>query len=163
MIVTDILLDGTVRAAYVSSLSSQTAPTTADLNTGILLTQYLILAGLVGFEAATATADSTPLAGVTNTGQPGRDAYSGTQLILKKQSGTDTPYNTLTRGTTGFIVVRRWNALESVAWTSGQQVAIYPGTCGTEITVANSSGSEIAKYGIPWIISGAVNLRAIIA
>lgn len=163
MTVPDILLDGTVRAAYVPSIANQAAPTVAELNAGILLTQYLILAGLVGFEAATQPADTSPLAGKSNTNLPGRDQYSGTQLMLKKQSGTDTAYATLTRDTAGFIVVRRWLVLETVAWATSQQVAVYPGACGTEITVANSSGSEAAKYAIPWFISGAVNIRAIVA
>src|SRR5258708_36513503 len=104
----DIVVDGFTRVAYVPTIANIAAPTTTELNAGILLTSVMTPDGLTGFEPTTADVDNSSLNSTFDTKTIGRDSFSGTKLILKKQSGTDTAYATLLRGVAGYIVVRRY-------------------------------------------------------
>lgn len=157
----DITVDGTTRVAYVPAIANQAGPTTTELNAGILLQSVLTLDGLMGFEADTQPVDTTGLNSTFNTKNIGRDDYSNTALQLKKQSGTDTAYTTLTRGTAGYIVVRRYIS-ESTAWASSQAVEVYPIVCG-QTKYVTPAANEVAKYQVPVFISAAPTLRAAIA
>src|SRR5262245_4300547 len=106
--VADIVVDGFTRVAYVPTISNINAPTTTELNAGILLQSVMTPDGLTGFEASTADVDNSALNSTFDTKTIGRDSFSGTKLIFKKQNTGDTAYTTLTRGTTGYIVVRRY-------------------------------------------------------
>ncbi len=133
----DVFADGNTCVSFTSSISNIALPTTTELNAGIRLQSFLTADGLVGFEATSAEVDTTSLASTFDTKTIGRDSFSGTLLRLKKQTyGSDTVFATLTRGTSGFIVIRR---------------GIAP--------TANS----VQKYEIPTPITSAPNLRAAIA
>src|SRR5215813_9128607 len=103
----DITVDGMTRVSFVSAIANQNAPTTTELNAGLLLTSQMTPDGLMGFEADTADVDNSALDSTFNTVTIGRDSFSDTKLQFKKQASGDTAYTTLTRGTTGFIVIRR--------------------------------------------------------
>src|SRR2546421_722182 len=81
--------------------------------------------GLIGFEPSTADVDNSALNSTFDTVTIGRDSFKGTMLRLKKQATGDTAYTTLTRGTAGYIVVRRYID-NATAWTSTQVVEVYP-------------------------------------
>lgn len=158
----DVFADGNTRVAFVPTISNIAAPTTTELNAGTLLQSYITSDGLMGFEATTAEVDTTSLASTFNTKTIGRDDFSGTGLRLKKQTyGSDTPYTTLTRGTSGYIAIRR-GVTESTAWTSTQAVEIYPVTCGQTKHLAPEANS-VQKYEVPTPITSAPNLRAAVA
>jgi hypothetical protein len=157
----DITVDGTTRVAYVPAIANNAAPTTAELNAGILLQSILTLDGLMGFEADTQPVDTTSLASTFNTKNIGRDDFSNTALQLKKQASGDTAYTTLVRGTAGYIVVRRYIA-ESTAWASSQAVEVYPIICG-QTKYVTPAANEVAKYQVPVFISLPPTLRASIA
>lgn len=157
----DITVDGTIRAAYVAAIANQAAPTTTELNLGLLLQSTLTLDGLMGFEADTQPVDTTSLASTFNTKNIGRDDFTGTMLQLKKQSGTDTIYTTLIRGTAGFIVIRRYIS-EATAWASSQNVEVYPIICG-QTKYMTPAANEVSKYQVPTFITAAPTLRALIA
>lgn len=157
----DSLADGNTRVAFVSAISNIAAPTTTELNLGILLQTVITADGLMGFEASTAEVDTTALASTFNTKTIGRDDFSGTGLRLKKQTTGDTAYTTLTRGTTGHIVIRR-DVTETTAWASSQAVEVYPITCGQSKFLPPEANS-VRKYEVPTPITSAPNLRATIA
>src|SRR5690242_4536474 len=82
--------------------------------------------GLMNFQPTTNTADNSSLASKFGTKMVARTEFGDTRLRIKKQAGTDTAFTTLNvRGTTGFIVVRRWID-QATAWTAGQIVSVYP-------------------------------------
>ena len=81
----DIPVDGNTRVAWVPTIATKTAPTTTELNAGILLQSFITADGLAGFEPETADVDTTSLASTFNTVTNGRDTFSGTMLRLKKQ------------------------------------------------------------------------------
>lgn len=157
----DSLADGMTRVAYVAAISNIAAPTTTELNAGILLQSVITADGLMGFEATTAEVDTTSLASTFDTKTIGRDSFSGTGLRLKKQTGTDTTYTTLTRATTGYLVIRR-DVAETTAWTAAQAAEVYPIICG-QSKFLPPEGNSVRKYEVPLMVTDTPNLRATVA
>lgn len=158
---TDIVVDGNTRVAYVASISSQNAPTTTELNAGILLQSVMTPDGLMGFEPSTADVDNSALNSTFDTKTIGRDSFSGTKLIFKKQASGDTAYTTLTRGTTGYVVVRR-DIDNGTAWASSQAVEVYPVVFGQTRRLAPTANT-VTKYEIDVKITSSPSLRATVA
>jgi hypothetical protein len=154
----DSLTDGRTRVYSVPTISNIAAPTTAELNAGTDLSSLITADGLVGFQPDTSEVDTTALNSTFNTKLPGRADYSGTALRLKKQSGTDTVYNTLINGYATNIVIRR-DITSSTAWAASQAVEVYPGQFG-EVKNLDPAPNELHKYEAPFFISPAPNLRA---
>lgn len=158
----DLFADGNTRVAFVAAIAVQASPTTTELNLGTLLQSFLTADGLMGFEASSAEVDTTSLASTFNTKTIGRDDFSGTGLRLKKQTyGSDTVFSTLTRGTSGFIVIRR-GVLETTAWTTAQAIEVYPITCGQTKFLAPEANS-VQKYEVPTPVTAAPTLRGAVA
>jgi hypothetical protein len=158
----DIIIDGKTRVAYVTSISNRNAPTTAELNAGTLLHDFLTPDGLVGFAPETADVDSSSLSSTFDTKQPGRASYSGTMLRLKKQSPTaDAVYNALVREFATNIVIRRGVAA-TTAWTAADKVSVYPSVCG-EVRDLDPEPNSVQKYEVPVKISIEPSLRATVA
>lgn len=158
----DVFADGNTRVAFVPAIASIAAPTTTELNAGTLLQSVMTADGLMGFEATTAEVDTTSLASTFNTKTIGRDDFSGTGLRIKKQTyGSDTVFTLLTRGTSGYIVIRR-GVVETTAWTSTQAIEVYPVTCG-QTKYLPPEANSVQKYEIPTPITSAPNLRAAVA
>jgi hypothetical protein len=159
--VADIVVDGFTRVAFVTAIANQAAPTTAELNAGILLQSVMTPDGLTGFEPTTADVDNSALNSTFDTKTIGRDSFSGTKLIFKKQSGTDTVYNTLTRATTGFIVVRRYID-NNTAWASTQVVEVYPVIFGQTRNLAPVANS-VTKWEVDTKITLSPTIRGAVA
>lgn len=157
----DALADGNTRVAVVPTIAVQALPTTAELNAGILLQSFITPDGLIGFEATTAEIDNSSLASTFDTKTIGRTGFSGTMLRLKKQSATDTPFTTLVRGYTAYIVIRR-NVLETTAWTSAQFISIFPIICGDRRDLAPEPNS-VQKYEVPMMIYALPTLSGAVA
>jgi hypothetical protein len=117
--------------------------------------------GLTGFEPSTADVDNSALNSTFDTKTIGRDSFSGTKLIFKKQSGTDTVYNTLTRGTSGFIVVRRYLD-NNTAWASTQVVEVYPVIFGQTRNLAPVANS-VTKWEVDTKITLSPTIRGAVA
>lgn len=124
----DIPADGNIRVTWVTSISNQALPTASELNAGLDLTTFVMSDGLTGLKPDTADVPADSLASLFNATSNGRTSFSGTQLTIKKQTGTDTVYNTLTRNTSGFLVVRR-SVAYATAFASGQALQVYPALC----------------------------------
>jgi hypothetical protein len=157
----DIVVDGTVRVAFVPAISNQSAPTTGELGAGTLLQSVMTPDGLMNWQPTTANVDNSALNSTFTTSTIGRDSFSNPALQFKKQASGDTVYNLLTRGTAGFIVIRRY-VNEATAWTSGQAVEVYPIICG-QTSAVDPAPNEVAKYQIPTPITASATIRATIA
>ncbi|MFG3639082.1 hypothetical protein ACGF3C_02260 [Micromonospora sp. NPDC047762] len=157
----DIPVDGNTRVAWVPAISNKAAPTVAELNAGMLLQSLITADGLVGFEAETADVDTTSLASTFDTITIGRDSFSGTMLRMKKQDGTDTAWNTLVRGATGHIVIRR-DVVETAAWAASQKVEVFPVIVGQARRLAPEANT-VARYEVPTKINASPELRATVA
>lgn len=160
--IADLFADGNTRVAFIPAIANIALPTTTELNAGTLLQTVMTADGLNGFEAKTTEIDTTALASTFDTKSIGRDSFSGTMLRFKKQTyGSDTVYATLTRGTAGYIVIRR-GILETTAWTSTQAIEVYPIVCG-QVGMMPPAANSIQKYEITTPITSAPNLRAAVA
>lgn len=162
----DITADGKIRVYWVTSIASQNAPTTTELNAGIDLTSTATADGLMGLQPDTADVDTSSLASTFNSVTNGRASFSNTKLRLKKQSGTDTIFTTLTRDTAGFLVVRR-SIAQSTAWASSQAVEVYPVICG-EVARMDPEPNTVERYEIPLKVTAGASgtgpsLRAAVA
>lgn len=157
----DITADGKTRVAWVPSIANIAAPTTTELNAGMLLQATLTADGLAGFRPDTADVDTSSLASTFNTAVNGRTSFSGTMLRLKKQSGTDTIFTTLVRDAAGYIVIRR-SIAESTAWASAQAVEVYPALCG-EVARLDPEPNTVERYEVPIKVTSSPNLRAAVA
>lgn len=158
----DIVVDGMTRAHFVATIANPASVTTAEFNAGLNLTLILTAAGLEGFEASPADIDNTSLGSTFDTRLPGVPSFSGTRLILKKQTGTDTAYNTLTvKNTTGFIVIRR-NIAQATAAATGQSLQVYPGQTGAFDFLAPERNT-VSRYWVQWAISSDPIYNAVFA
>lgn len=157
----DVFSDANVRVGFAAAIANIALPTVAELNAGILLHDIITDDGLIGFEATSGTIPTTPLSGAFETNYPGRDAFSGTMLRLKKQTATDTIFNTFTKYTAGFIIIRRGIAV-ATAWTAAQPVEVFPIVCGREKRLQPTANS-IEKWEMPMTVSAQPNLRAAVA
>lgn len=157
----DITADGKTRVYWVTTISNINAPTTTELNAGIALQSTLTADGLNGFQPATADVDTSSLDSTFSTMVNGRTSFSNTSLRLKKQSGTDTIFTTLTRDTAGYVVIRR-SLTASTAWASSQAVEVYPALCG-EVSRMDPEPNTVERYEIPIKITASPALRAAVA
>ena len=157
----DITADGKTRVYWVTTIANINAPTTSELNAGIALQSTLTADGLNGFQPSTESVDTSALNSLFNTSVNGRTSFDNVSLRLKKQSGTDTIFTTLTRDTTGYVVIRR-SVAETTAWTSTQACEVYPALCG-EVARMDPEPNSIERYEIPLKITSSPALRAAVA
>lgn len=157
----DIIVDGTVKVAYVPTIASLAAPTTVEILAGDDIDMFITADGLIGFEPETAEVDTTALSSTFDTKRAGRASFSGTMLRIKKQTGTDTTYTTLVRGVEGYIVIRRYVAA-TTTWTAADKVSVYPIQCGETKDLAPEANTT-ARYEVPTMITLKPELRAVVA
>lgn len=157
----DITADGKTRVYWVTTIANINAPTTTELNAGIALQSTMTADGFAGFRPETADVDTSSLDSTFNTMVNGRTSFSGTLLRLKRQSGTDTIFTTLTRDTAGYVVVRR-SVASTTAWASAQAVEVYPALCG-EVARMDPEPNSVERYEIPIKVTSSPSLRAAVA
>lgn len=158
----DIIVDGKVKVALVTTIASIAAPTVAELTAGTDITNLLTADGLVGFQPDTAEVDTTSLGSEFDTKMPGRSSYSGTTLRLKKQSGTDTVYTTYVKNTAGYVVIRRDGTDSGDAFAASDPVEVYPIVAG-EVKHLDPEPNTVQRYELPVMVSSEPNLRATVA
>jgi len=160
----DIIVDGMTRVAFVPTIANIAAPTVAELNAGTLLQSTLVPTGLEGFENTTAEVDNTSLASTFDTKLPGRHSFSGTGLVLKKQTiGTDAVYDTLTVPNTNGNIVIRDGIAESTAWTAAQKAEVHPIRTTTHSMLGRGEANSLLRYRVPTPITAEPNLKAVVA
>lgn len=157
----DIISDGNTRVAWVTSISNTSAPTAAELNAGIVLQSTMTPDGLSGFQPTTADVPNRKLDSTFNTVDTGTVSFSNVELRFYKQSGTDTIYNTLIRGTAGYVAVRR-SAPAGGVFATSDKVQIYPAKCGETSWMDPEQDTE-ERYAIPIKITSQPVIRAVVA
>lgn len=159
----DIIVDGKTWVAFVPTIANPAAPTVAELVAGDVLHNNLIPTGLEGFETSTAEIDNTSLASTFDTKLPGRQSYSGTGLVLKKQSGTDDVFDLLTTpGTDGFIVIRDGVDV-GTAPAAGDQVEVYPVRTGGFTMVGRGEANSVLRYRVATPVTSEPAQKAVVA
>jgi hypothetical protein len=157
----DLISDGKTRATWVASIANINAPTAAECNGGMDLTVRLTPDGLK-VDPTTADVDTSSLASTFDTAEVGRVKYDA-ELTVKRGTTTpeDLPYTTLVYGVHGYLVVRRGLAY-STAYSTGQQVEVYPVVCGERHNKAPAA-NEVMKYMVPIKVTSAPATNATVA
>jgi hypothetical protein len=154
-----VVIDGKVKASFLTACSNIAAPTTTELNAGTSLETKLAADGIdIGIK--TGTADTSIIGSRYATGRAGRVSID---IMLKflHDDTADTPWTVLTYGATGFLVVRHGLA-STTAWASSQKVKVYPVEVG-EFDDEESGESKRWGFSVPLILTGDPNQRAVIA
>jgi hypothetical protein len=159
--VADIIGDGRTRVDWVPTIADIEAPTAAEINAGVRVSQWMTKDGLVGFQPETADAPTSGIESTFDTAVNGRRTFSGMMLRLKKQTGTDTAYDTLLPDTTGYVVIRR-SVAATTAIGSGQKVQVYPVMVG-EARWLDPEDNMPERYEIPLKPTAEPSLRAEVA
>ena len=157
----DSTADGRIRIFSVVSIASIAAPTAAELNAGVDLTNFIPPGGLTGFQAETESVDNTKINSVFNTALPGRVSLGGPRIRFIKQIGSDAVWNLFTYGFVTNIVIRQ-DYTYATAWTAAQPCRVYPITAG-EFSEVDTAPNEMHSWEIQVFPSTAFNQRAVVA
>lgn len=159
----DIVIDGQVKVAFVTTIADTSAPTVAEIGAGVDLGPAIAPGGMEGWEASTNEIDTSSIDSTFNTKRPGRTAYSGTSLVLKKQDdATDTVFEALdAKDTDGYLVVRL-GVPKATAWTADQVVQVYPVSTG-QWTPLPPEADSVYRYRVPMPVTDEPDLTAVVA
>jgi hypothetical protein len=157
----DIPVDGMTRVSWVPTIANIAAPTTTELNAGLILTFLITRDGLMGFEPTTAKVDNSSIGDIFDISTTGTDSFADSGFRLKKQTGTDTAYTTLVKGTAGYVVIRR-DIDRNTAYASAQKLEVYPAVCGRRKRLAPEKDT-VTRYEVPIFITSEPNIDAAVA
>jgi hypothetical protein len=157
----DIIGDGKERWDWVPSIANIAAPTTAELNAGIRLSQWMTKDGATGFAPDTADAPTSNIESTFDTNVNGRRSFNGPKLRFKKQSGSDQAYSTLLPDATGYVT-RRKSLAAATAFASTQPLQVFPVMCG-EAAWLDQDDNMPERFDVPMKITAQPSLRAAVA
>lgn len=158
----DIVIDGQVAVWFVPTIADTAAPTVAEIGAGTLISPFIAPGGMEGFEATTEEVDTSGYDSTFNTKRPGRTAYSGTALVLKKQSATDDAFDALDEKLTDGYLVVRLGVAKATAVASSQDVQVYPVSTG-QWTPLPPEANSVYRYRVPTPITDEPELNAVVA
>lgn len=148
-----LMFPGTGKVRWVTTLSSITAPTAAQINAGVDLTPWLRQDGL----NRTITAALTDVADARDTFDRTDIGTHGASLELSflrdSVSGSDTAFSTLPRGTRGFLVIAPFGwASAAVTATAADRCEVW--TAVVSAISPDAEGKEKAQvikvtFGLP--------------
>ena len=158
----DIPADGNIRVSFLTAVSNLALPTTTELNAGLLLTSTATASGLIGWEAATASIPNRKLNSTFDSVDVGSVSIDESTIEFYKQSGTDSIFTTLTKGTAGFVVIRR-SISSATAWATGQLlVGTFPVKCSQRTWVALESNT-MERWRMPFKITAEPAFDSVVA
>lgn len=160
----DVISDGMTRVQWVpgaSAIANINAPTVAEINSGINITDQITDDGLEGWEADNARVPNTSLASTTDTERMGRDKLANPLLRMKRQLPTDTIRSTVTKGVLGFVVIRRALA-QATAFAALQTCQVVPVEAGRRRDIKPEANS-MDRYEIPFANHTAPAYDAVVA
>lgn len=158
----DIPGDGKVRMDWVPAIANINAPTVAELNAGIRVSQWMTADGMVGFRPDTADVPNGNIESDFDTNTNGRRSFSGTMLRFKKQTGSDAVYTTMTPDVEGYVVIRR-SLPAATAYASGQHLqGVYPVICG-ETAWMDQEPNTLERFEVPLKMTAKPALRVAVA
>lgn len=153
--------DGMVKVYFVATIANKAAPTTAELNAGTDLSNFVRKGGLKVPNSQN-NVDNASLAETFDAQVVG--SYGGPitlECFRDGTSGSDTAWNLITYGLTGFVVVRR-GISNATAWTAAQKAEVYP-VMFHEPVMADTATNEAAWFTAMGAGTSAPNAKATVA
>lgn len=160
----DIIGDGKEAWWWVpgtGGIANINAPTVAEINAGIRISQWMTEDGAQGFAADTAAVPTSGIEDKYDTSLPGRVSYSNQRLRLRAQSGTDTAKAALTYDQRGYLV-RRKSMNATTAPATGHKVTVFPSACGERVDM-DYEKNMVERYEVPIFSTGSPSTSAVIA
>lgn len=152
----DIIVDGKTRVFAIPDTGQNlSALSAATLTAADAIHDFLVPTGLEGFEGSTAEIDNTALSSTFDTRLPGRTSFSGTGLVLKKQSGTDAVFDLLSVKDTDLIIAIFDGVDADTAVATGEDYEAYPVRTGEFNYVGRGEANSLLRYRVPTLISRA--------
>lgn len=123
----DVIGDGKERWDIVTSIANLAAPTAAELNAGVRISQWMTKDGATGFVADTADADTSSKESTFKTAVNGMISLNNPRFRLKRQTplGSDAAFTAMPVDGTAFAV-RRNSKTAATAHAAGDLVDIFP-------------------------------------
>ncbi len=145
------------RVSWVPSIGSLALPNTVELNAGTLLTCHLTKDGL-NPGGSTNGIDSGALCSNIDGQIAGSVSFSAT-LKFFRYDDTDTAWDLVSWGDSGFLVIRRGLAYDTI-WGVGQDVEVYQAQFG-EPVVAGSAANTLTTFEVSLFVEDA-NQKAVV-
>jgi hypothetical protein len=151
--------DGMIRVDYVPTISNKAAPTTAELNAGTALSNFITKDG-VNTPSNQNNVANASIAETFDAEVPG--SFGGPVTLTGiRDNATDTFWNLVVYNLAGYIVVRRGIAV-ATAWTAAQKVEVYPTQFHEPLPVPTAS-NEQSRFTVTCAVTSQPNLKATVA
>ncbi|MFF4417095.1 hypothetical protein ACFYY8_31630 [Streptosporangium sp. NPDC001559] len=157
------LTDGNTKATFVPVIASITAPTVAELtDPGIITLENTVTDDGLKVDFDEGTVAGNVLASTQDFESPGR-SKAQIELTYYRDStpSADRMWTVMTRGTAGYLVVRR-GVTAATAYATSQIVEVYTVTCGERKPMAPERESY-EKVTLKLFASGTYNLTSTVA
>lgn len=158
--------DGNLQLHFVGSISNQAAPTAAEITGGTNLTSFLRPDGLSLSLSGNRVdaADVSSKFNATSGGSYGSDGSATFYRNMDSAGGyaTDTAWDTLPIGTTGFLVVARNGGSNSGAIQATDEVEVWPIEVVTR-AVQDIGRDKNTMFDVDLAVTSAPNLDSVVA
>ncbi|GAA0853487.1 hypothetical protein ACFQVD_26460 [Streptosporangium amethystogenes subsp. fukuiense] len=158
------LTDGNTKATFVPAIASITAPSAATELTaaGIVALENTVTDDGLDISFDEGTVEGNVLASTQDFESPGRSKAQIELTYYRDSSGaSDRMWSVMTRGTAGYLVVRRGVAA-ATPYASGQKVEVYEVTCGERKPLAPERESY-EKVQLKLYASGTYSIESTVA
>lgn len=157
------LTDGNTKATFVPSISSISAPTVAELtDSGIVALENTVTDDGLDISFDEGTVEGNVLASTQDNEAPGR-SKANIELTYYRDStsSADRMWSVMTRGTAGFLVVRRGLAA-ATGYAASQKIEVYEVICGERRPLAPERESY-EKVALKLYSSGPYSVESTVA
>lgn len=157
------LTDGNTKATFVAAVASISAPTVAELTAvGIVALENTVTDDGLDISFDEGTVEGNVLASTQDFESPGRSKASIELTYYRDSSpSADRMWSVMTRGTAGYLVVRRGVAA-ATAYQVGDKVEVYTVTCGERRPLAPERESY-EKVQLKLYASGTYSVESTVA
>lgn len=157
--------DGNYLVTWVPTIADMAAPTVTELAAGIDLECQITPDGL-NREASDEMVDTSRLCSVFTTQRIGRTSFEVSITLVRLDTSAvgvteDEAYDTLLKGTLGYLVVRD-NLPASTAYAASQEVEVYYVEAGTR-SKASPAANEQMTFTVPFSVLIEPQLAAVVA
>ncbi|GAA3416225.1 phage tail tube protein [Streptosporangium vulgare] len=157
------LTDGNTKATFVPAVASISAPTVAELtDSGLVALENTVTDDGLDISFDEGTVEGNVLASTQDFESPGR-SKAAIELTYYRDSSpsSDRMWSVMTRGTAGFLIVRRGVAA-GTGYAAGDKVEVYEVTCGERKPMAPERESY-EKVQLKLYASGTYSVESVVA
>ncbi len=151
--------DGMTKVVFALSIANIAAPTVAELNAASDWSGFIMKDGL----SEPSDQNNTPVASLADTfnAQVAGSFGGALELTVQRDNQTDTVWNSVTYGLTGYVVIRSGVPV-SASWAAAQKVRVYP-VMWHEPVPASTSGDTPDQFTAMGPVTRQPNLKATVA